>query len=171
MRLPLNGSDVVWPAVREQVAALEAAGFARVQIKGAGETRTCQWKPSLCVGSRARMGEMVASVTPPLLAEQTKVPRILSSQLVAEPGNTSALLSVRGLDIGNAEQIVRLAIGDHECELVSFELRATGFQLTATCAVTDSERWLGGRASVATAYHAARAVCRALLTRKNTDKH
>jgi hypothetical protein len=151
MRLPLNGSDVVWPAVREQVAALEAAGFARVQLKGAGETQTCQWKSSLCVGSRARMGEMIASVAPPLLAEQMKVPRILSSQLVAEPGNTSALLSVRGLDIGNAEQIVRLAIGDHECELVSFELRATGFQLTATCAVTESERWLGGRASVATA--------------------
>ena len=151
MRLPINSSTVTWLAVREHVSALEAAGFSLIQIKGVGETATCQWKPSLCVASRARIGEMIARVDPPSLAAQPKVPLILSSQLALSADSTEALLTVSGLDINNAEQIVRVTIGEHECKLELFELITAGFQLTAVCSMNESEGWLGGHARVTVA--------------------
>ena len=82
--------------VQLQVAALEMAGFVDINLKGLGETQICDWKPSLCIGSRAKLDEMIARLQPPPLSEQTLLPYIVHAELSRAPDNLSATLLISG---------------------------------------------------------------------------
>ena len=153
LRLPLNGTTAVhWPAARAHVEALEAAGFAGVQLKGAGERSMCEWNPSLCIRSAARFGEMVARVEPPSLQLQRKLPRLLSSALAVAADGRRAILTVTGVDIGRtAIDVVAVAVGEHECELLALDLSGSEPVLSAVCRPSERSPWISGFASVTTA--------------------
>ena len=153
-----SAADIDWNAVQLQATALQQSGFTRIKLKGAGEAATCAWKPSLCIRSRAPIGQMIAAISPPLIEEQAFLPRIVSASLDLHTGegghNQSATLSLRGSDLGmSVDDVLQVSVGNHACEVKN----ASGHALLATCSVADSATWIRGLPSVTTA-HAGRGV-------------
>lgn len=154
---PSLSADIDWDAARAQVQALEEAGFSHLKLKGKGERATCDWKPALCIGGGAPIGELIARIGPPALSAGDFLPWIRSASLTPIANTTSAQLEVMGHDLGlSFNDILTVAVGVDECTLTSITPPGGLQTLTASCSLSGAvlpgcDRWIQGFPTVKTA--------------------
>ena len=149
-----HNKEVDWVSALKQAEALEAAGFTTVKMKAWGEGPTCELKPSLCIASDAKFYEMRARIGVPPIAYLPLLPNIVTAALAVADDQRSALLMLNGTDLGYfAEDVLRVAVGDHDCKMISHVQGAYAFTaITAMCTMVEEAGWLSGVATVTTAY-------------------
>ena len=109
---PTLPADIDWDATRAQVQALEEAGFSHLKLKGRGERATCDWKPALCMGGGAPIGELIAGLDHQRSVTVTSSHGSESASLTPIANTTSAQLEVTGHDLGlTLGDILRVAVG------------------------------------------------------------
>ena len=151
-----KGDTIDWEAVQTHVSALQLAGFEDIEIKGKGESGTCKWKPDLCRGSRARLGQMNALLNPaslPSLPLLPKLPHLTGATIERASDGQSATLRVMGRSLGtDLEDVMEVAVGAHRCVPTSLLPDGEAHQsLTAQCSSPSLVGLLRGLASATTA--------------------
>jgi hypothetical protein len=130
MQLPAKVADrsvIDWAAAKQQVLALEAAGFSNVKLKGAGERVICEWAPPICRDTgNIIAGEMSAQVQPPSPSGVAKLPRVLSAALYQSIDREWATLFVYGEHLGpTTDHVEAISVGGHSCTAISMQICST----------------------------------------------